>query len=272
MTGAVLGPLIAYRVSGTPQVLRRTPAAVRREPVDNLKLCIQLDGVATVSQSGRQVRVGPGEMALYDTGLPYELRLERQWSCAVLAFPRKALALPGNVVHQAMEQAHETGQGPGAVLTNFVDAAVEQRTTMGAAGGRLGEAGLHLIAAALGRTEPIDGEAAVDAQRLRILHYAREHLADPDLTHNRIAVAHRMAPRTLHRLFEHEPQTVTEYIRSQRLEAARRDLSDPLLSHLSIARLAARWCFVSQAHFTRAFQAQYEALPSEVRRSLSSRP
>ncbi|WP_133871710.1 helix-turn-helix transcriptional regulator [Paractinoplanes brasiliensis] len=74
-----------------------------------------------------------------------------------------------------------------------------------------------------------------------------------------------MAPRTLHRLFEHEPHTVTEYIRLQRLEAAHRDLVDPMLSHLSIARVAAHWQFGSQAHFTRAFQARFGAAPSTVR-------
>ena len=271
MSGAVLGPLMAYRVSGTPQVLRRSAAAVRSEPVDHLKLCLQLEGIATVSQGGRQVRVGPGQMAMYDTARPYDLRLERQWSCAVLTFPRDALSLPDRVLGRAMGQAHAIRQGPGAVLTDFVAAAVAQRGAIGLAGGRLGEAGLHLIASALSMSEPLLSEAGLaDAQRLQILHYVREHLGDPDLTHDRVAAAHRMAPRSLHRLFEQEPHTVTEYIRRQRLESARRDLLDPRLSRLSIARIAARWCFVSQAHFTRAFQAQFTLLPSVVRRAGAS--
>ncbi|WP_406079031.1 helix-turn-helix domain-containing protein [Micromonospora sp. NBC_00858] len=271
MSGTALGPLIAYQISGSPQTLRRTPLAARQEPIDRLKLCMQLDGAATVTQHGQQVHIGPGQMALYDTGHPYDLRLERQWSCAVLAFPRGALSLPDNVVRQAMQHAHPFGAGPGAVLADFVAAAVGERTSIGAAAGRLGEAGLHIIAGALSMTEPADGEAVVDAQRLRILHYAREHLSDSGLTHNRIAAVHRMAPRTLHRLFEHELYTVTEYIRLRRLESAHRDLTDPMLSHLSIARVAVRWCFISQAHFTRAFRAQYGVLPSAVRRAASPR-
>jgi transcriptional regulator GlxA family with amidase domain len=129
----------------------------------------------------------------------------------------------------------------------------------------MGEAGLHLIAGVLGTDVPED-EAAADAQRVRVLHYVRTHLADSDLTHDRVAAAHRMAPRTLHRLFEHEPYTITEYIRLQRLEAAHRDLADPLFQHLSIARVAARWRFISPAHFTRAFQARYGVPPSTIRR------
>ena len=231
---------------------------------------MQLDGVTTVSQNGHQVRVAPGQMALYDTGRPYELRLEGRWSCLVLAFPHDALSLPESVVQQAMRHAHPLGAGPGAVLVGFVAAAIEQRTSIGASAGRLAEAAFHLIAGAIGGPEPAGDEAAADALRVQVLRYAREHLSDPGLTHDGIAAAHLIAPRSLHRLFEHEPRTVTEYIRLRRLESVRRDLADPRLSHLSIARIAARWCFPSQAHFTRAFQARYGTAPSAVRRGSAS--
>lgn len=231
---------------------------------------MQIDGVATVSQNGRHVRIAPGQMALYDPGRRYDLRLEEQWSCIVLAFPRDALSLPDNVVRQAMRRPHPFREGPGAVLVDFVTAALDQRMSIGTSAGRLGEAAFHLIAGALDRREPGDDEAVADTRRLGVLQYAREHLTDPGLTHDGIAAAHRMAPRSLHRLFEHEPHTVTEYIRQRRLESVHRDLTDPLFDHLSIARIAARWCFTSQAHFTRAFQAQYGISPSAVRRAAAT--
>ena len=264
---AVLGPLIASRVSGEPQTLHRRPPAGHRRADERLKLCLQLDGAAVVSQHGLQARIGPGRMALYDPGRPYDLRLEGRWSCLVLAFPRAALSLPDNVVRQAMGHPHPCEAGPGAVLADFVAAALDQRAAIGTSAGRLGEAAFHLIAGALDRTAPAGDEAVADDQRLRILRYAREHLPDPGLTHDGIAAAHLMAPRSLHRLFEHEPHTVTEYIRLRRLESVHRDLTDPLFSHLGIARIAARWCFTSQAHFTRAFQAHHGVPPSAVRRA-----
>jgi AraC-like DNA-binding protein len=81
-----------------------------------------------------------------------------------------------------------------------------------------------------------------------------------------------MAARTLHRLFEEEPCTVTGYIRSCRLEGVRRDLADPLLAHRSVAAVAARWCFTSPAHFTRAFRARYGVNPSAVRAPTRNSP
>jgi AraC-like DNA-binding protein len=264
--GATLGALVASRVSGSPQILRRTPPA-GRGPIDRLKLCMQYEGTATVAQDGYERCAGPGQMVLYDTGRPYTLRLDGQWSCVVLAFPRSALSLPDSVVRQAMRHAHPFDAGPGAVLAGFVAAVLAQQTAIGSSAGRLGEAAFHLIAGALGTTRPDCGEDPSDVQRRRVLRYVREHLPVPDLTHDGIAAAHRMAPRSLHRLFKDEPHTVTEYIRLRRLEAVRQDLADPLLSHLSIARIAARWCFTSQAHFTRAFQARYGMSPSAARRA-----
>ncbi|MBB2946484.1 AraC-like DNA-binding protein [Actinoplanes lutulentus] len=265
-SGAAFGPLTAYWVSGDPQIARRTPPVGRRPP-NRLKLCMQIDGEATVRQNGHPVHILPGQMALYDTRHPYDLRFDRRWSCIVLAFPHGALSLPDNVLRQAMRQAHSFCEGPGAVLADFVAAAMEQRTSVGTSAGRLGEAGLHLIAGALGTTGQDGEEALADAQRLQVLGYIREHLADPVLTHDRVAAVHRMAPRSLHRLFEREPHTVTEYIRMRRLESIHRDLADPMLSHLSIARVASRWCFTSPAHLTRAFQARYGVSPSTVRRT-----
>jgi AraC-like DNA-binding protein len=268
LTGIRLGRLTAHEVSGTPQLVRRTPRAVRREPSDQFKICLQVSGRAIVHQDRDEVVIEPGQMVIYDTGRPYDLRLEGLWTCAVVAFPRDALGLPTRVVSAALLRAFPVGLGPGAVLSAFVAEAVRQAETIGrGAAERLGEAGLHLVAGTLSESGSRQGDAAADAARMRVLAYIRAHLDDPQLSHATVAAAHHMAPRTLGRLFEHEPLTVTGYIRSCRLEAVRRDLSDPLLADRSIAAIAARWCYVGQAHFTRAFRAQFGMTPSAVRRA-----
>lgn len=270
LTGLFLGQLATFQVDGTPQVVRRSTAAVRAEPTDLYKICVQVRGRATVHQDGREVMLEPGQMAIYDTGRPYELRLQGRWTSAVLAFPRAAIGLPEHILAASMEHAYPLTDGPGAVLADFVRSAVRQHDSIHvAAATRLGEAGLHLIAGTLSEAATAVGDDiadASDAQRLQVLGYIRTHLADPNLTHAQVAAAHHMAARTLHRLFEHEPCTVTDYIRAQRLEAVHRDLADPLFRNRSIAALAARWGFTDQAHFTRAFRAWFGANPSQARR------
>lgn len=269
--GGVIGPMATYRVSGTPQIVRRTPAAIRQAPTDLFKICVQVNGRAIVHQDNREISLEPGQMAIYDTGRPYELRLEQQWTCAVMAFPRDALGLPEHVIAESMEHSYPLTDGPGAVLAGFVTSVVHQHDSIrSTAATRLGEAGLHLVAGTLSDAAGLVGDGAADALRLQVLGYVRTHLADPDLSHTRVAAAHHMAARTLHRLFEHEACTVTDYIRSRRLEAVRRDLTDPLLAHRGIAALAAHWGFTEHAHFTRAFRAQYGVNPSTARRVASS--
>jgi len=270
LAGTHLGALATYEVRGTPQVVRRTPGAVRRMPIDLLKICVQVTGRATVCQDNREIEIEPGHMAIYDTGRPYHLRLDGQWTCAVMAFPREALALPEHIVLASMNRAYPLTDGPGAVLASFISSAVRQRNTIRiTSASRLGEAGLHLVAGTLSDAAPPEGAGAADALRLQILNYIRAHLPEPDLTHARVAAAHHMAGRTLHRLFEREPYTVTDYIRSCRLEAVMHDLTDPLLAHRSIAALAAHWCFTGQAHFTRTFHARFGINPSDARRHVS---
>ena len=60
---------------------------------------------------------------------------------------------------------------------------------------------------------------------------------------------------------------ISPLARSGSLEAVRRDLEDPALLHRSVAALAARWCFVDAAHFSRAFSASYGFPPSQARPS-----
>jgi len=55
------------------------------------------------------------------------------------------------------------------------------------------------------------------------------------------------------------------WIRSRRLEGARRDLADPELAGLTISALAARWGFGDPARFSRAFRAVYGCSPTEAR-------
>lgn len=267
LTAVRLGSIGTYEVSGTPQVLRRTPAAVRAEPTEHLKLCLPVRGRATVHQTGDEVVVEPGQMALYDTARPYDIRLDGDWRCAVVSFRRNALALPRNTMRRILMQPFEVADGSGAVLADFVVSATKRCGALGsAAAERLGEATLHLIAGAVSETSLAVDEAA-DAMRIRVLNHVRAHLDDPNLSHARVAAAHGIAPRTLTRLFEDEPATVAEYIRVCRLEAVRRDLVDPGRAHRTIAALAARWCFTDQAHFSRAFRAHFGITPSDARRA-----
>lgn len=259
-----LGSMAALKISATPQRLRRTRLAARREPFDVVKLSIPSTPATIQLHDDRQISIEPGQMLLYDLGQPYDYVHVETYSAMALTFPRESLPVPHQILDRSLCRLLPADRGPGAVLTALIRAAVHEGASLAAVGARVGDAALHLIAGALGARLP-DIDAAGDAQRISVLQYVHAHLAEPDLSHDRIAAAHRMSPRTLHRLFEHEPYTVAEYIRLRRLDAARRELTDPLFRHRSIASIAARWGFVSPAHFSRIFQARYGVPPSAIR-------
>jgi len=126
----------------------------------------------------------------------------------------------------------------------------------------MGRACLDLLKAALAEREL---PQRPDAVRLQIEAYIRAHIADAGLSHGTVAAAHHMSERTLHRLFGDSGQTVTELIRSGRLDGILADLQSPASSGEAISRIAARWGIHDMPHLTRAFRARYGMSPSEAR-------
>jgi AraC-like DNA-binding protein len=273
LDGVLLGPVGVFTVSGTPQVVRRTTSAVRRSPGDLIKVCVQLHGRATVQQDGHEVALDPGELAVYDTGRPYRIRLEGAWTCAVMALPRDAIGLSEGDLDRWMYRAYPAAHGPGSVLSHFVVSAVAQTGhPAAAAAAKLGEAGSTLLVGTLLDDGDLAGADAADDMRAHVIGYVRAHLDDPQLSRSSIAASYHMSARTLDRLFADQPSSVSGLIRHERLEAARRDLEDPSLRHRSVAALAARWCFFDAAHFSRVFRQQYGYPPSQTRPTSSPNP
>jgi AraC-like DNA-binding protein len=269
MREARLGRLGVFSVRGTPQVVRRTAPAIAAAPADPLKVCIQVAGTTVVHQAGREVMLQPGQLAIYDTGRPYDLRLSGAWTCAVVTIPREALEVADHVLSAAMHHAFAVHDGPGALLVNLADFALAQADVDAddPCRAHLGEAGIEMIAGL------IDASAVASAapdtsssERAVVLSYVRTHLRDADLSHASVAAAHHMSPRTLNRLFEAEERTVSEAIRSMRLEAVRCELEDPRWRRSPVMVVAARWGFRDQGHFTRAFKKEFGTAPGAYRR------
>lgn len=101
---------------------------------------------------------------------------------------------------------------------------------------------------------------------LEIQTFIQQHLDEPQLSPNDIAGAHHISVRYLHRLFADQDLTVAAWIRHQRLDRCRRDLTDPLLHRRPVHAIAAKWGFIRPADFTRVFRAAYGMPPSEYRR------
>ncbi len=265
MQAVVLGTVEAFTISGTPQVLSRSPRAARRNPSESLKLCAVKKGRAVLHQGDRELVVDRGRAVMYDVALPYELSFTDTWSCSVVTFPRHSFVLTPNEIRECLERTYDVRAGSGALLEHFVTTAVAEGADVDpSAATLLGDAGMSLVSAVLTAPETRSAPPS-SAVREQILRHVRRNLADPGLSVGSIASALHMSPRTLQRIFADYGHTLSAVIRRERLASVHRDLTNPNLLDRTISSLASRYGFYDAPAFTRAFRAEYGMTPSDAR-------
>lgn len=126
-----------------------------------------------------------------------------------------------------------------------------------------------LAALALGATPDAAFVAAgrgVRAARLQaIKRDIAANLCRGELTVTAMAARHQVTPRYLHKLFENEGVTYSEFVLEQRLARAFRMLTDPRLANRTISSVAYDAGFGDLSYFNRVFRRRFEATPSDVR-------
>ncbi|MFJ7070851.1 helix-turn-helix domain-containing protein [Streptomyces sp. NPDC101115] len=259
--------------SYSPLACRRTPALIRRSDPELYHLALITGGHQRLEQGGRRVTLGRGEMVLYDSSRPYEASVTADGPPAgslILHFPKRLLPFRDAHASRLLAVPLPARQGVGGLLARFLTGLREEvphctpQDT-----GRLHTTVLDLTGAVLAhhldRQHAVPASAREKVLLLRIESFIRAHLGSEDLTPAAVAAAHQMSVRALHRLFRHHDTTVAEYIRRQRLEHCRRDLSARHLSDLTVHAIGTRWGFPRPAAFSRAFRTAYGMPPGEYR-------
>jgi AraC-like DNA-binding protein len=255
-------------VSGSRQVARRTRRLVQRSAADVYKVGVQLQGHGVVQQDGRVARLGPGDLAVYDTARPYELVFEEDFEMLVMVVPRHRLAVRAPGLDDLSAITISGASGSGALASALLRGLDPRTTQPGPEAIHLSDAAVAVLAACLvGRTDnrlpPPAVAVLVAAQR-----YIDNHLSDPSLTPARVAAAVHLSLRQLQKLFERQAQTIAGCIRERRLERCWRDLADPGLAHRPVSAIAASSGFVDAAYFSRVFRLRFGMCPRERREQL----
>ncbi|WP_253692665.1 helix-turn-helix domain-containing protein [Corynebacterium glutamicum] len=264
LSNAALGNVATFKIAGTPQALKRTSAAIGRSDATPVKVCAVKSGTMVLAREGEpDLQLQPGEIAIYDTAVPYELYFYGQWDCTVMTVSREELSLPSRTLNNAFRQ-YFPSPGAGSVLTQLIESSIFNNVVTRESSEFLGHAAIDLLAGLV--YEKATPYAPDEALRVAVHGYIRENLGSLQLTAASVAKAHRISVRTLHRLFEGEEYGVAELIRHLRLEAVHEDLRDPRLQNLTILAIGMRHGISSQAHLTRLFRAKYGVPPAEFRR------
>ncbi len=274
-----LGAIRVMRLYGTPFRTRRTPALIRRSAPDLLSISMVLSGHGNLRQHGRDAYAEPGTLCLQELNRPYSIGQDFDHACVhdaeavsalQLTFPRSLLPLPPNQLERLAAVPLGPRSGVGSLTSQLLmqfAAGMDEYTAAEAA--RLSTAALDVLATRLAHEldddRRIPPETHKRALLVRIHAFIQLHLSDPSLSPGLIAAAHHVSPRTLHALFREQGETVGGWIRQRRLEATRRELSDPSPDSRPVATIAARWGFSSPSRFTQAFKATYGMPPQAYR-------
>lgn len=269
ISAAELATLQLSTVTATAQVVRRTPAKIAHASEDYFLVSIQTQGEGVILQDGRAALLAPGDFALYDSTRPYELRFDGPFQQYVLRLPGPTLRTALRDTRSLTASAVCGQRGAGHLMIGMIQTlAADVGTLAPESAAAVAESVTQILIAGLSglpaaRQPPLSNLTAYYREQIKAT--ARARLCDPHLTVVEIAAQLRVSPSTMHRAWAGEPCSIAEWIWSQRLDAARRDLCDPSLAARSVSEIAFSWGFNDAAHFSRAFRARFSCSARELR-------
>ncbi|MGV9315084.1 AraC-like ligand-binding domain-containing protein [Streptomyces sp. NPDC003691] len=259
------GRILVTRITGGPCTVERPPSLIRSGDPELVKVALYGAGRAGVEQDGRQCLTAPGDLVVYETARPYELRFWDPFDLIVLAVPRALLGPYTDPLAARTASALRTdGGGRRLAAALLRDTANDLDACSGKGGPYLADALVSVVLSALAEqglsVRPSDDLAE------RILGHCLGRLSDPRLSPESVARAHHISVRYLHKVLQGRGISLAAWIRSRRLERIRRDLADPSLAGRSVSVIAAGWGFLDAGHLSRALRAAYGQSAAEIRR------
>jgi len=256
-------------ISTPARVVHRYEMASRSE-VPSYLIHLQRGGTCLNRQLHAEVRLGAGDFVLCDSTLPCELILGGDNHMLVLRIPQPMLKRRVPTPELFINRLMSGRGGASGLVSAFIDRfwaeclhGIDPATAE-----QLVEPVCDLLATALleGVEPPSGGSTVLGLWRARIQHYVDMHLADPELSPNRVAERFRVSRRYVHKIFATGDETLGQYILRRRLECCHRSLGDPRQGAKTIAAIAFEWGFNNTTHFGRVFDQRYGMSPSRHRR------
>lgn len=252
-------------IRGNEHIVERTPEIAQKQPKDSLFACLLMEGKAFFYQRSHCLNLSAGDVLIYDAERPFLYGFTGGMRQILIDVPRSKLMENGRTSELNAPIQIQGLVGSGRTLSGALRRAGQQLMT----GGRQEDAERcwQLVASIF--------SGGTNLQRSRILPLVEiktiisDHLSNPGLGPEFIADRVGISIRHLNRLFAAEEASIADYIRSERLAAAHRDLS-ALRQGATIGEVAYRWGFSDLAHFSRVFRQHFGVTPSDVRRQATA--
>ncbi len=260
-------------IKADKQIIRRSRRLIQKSEASSLVFICQTSGFGTVRQDSQDVKLKQGDITFVDSDRPYEFKFDSAFEQAVLQVPKQVFLERCRWL-VGVAPIKLDGSNPLAQLVQ-----VNLKTLL-KVGGALHENSrpmvfnnvINLLSTALGE---VFGETLPDASEPKLMHIQRaKHYIIQNLKERRLCpdgVAHAcdISPRYLRALFAEDGQSVSAWIRTQRLESARMELERASNIAAPINQIAYRWGFSDYTHFCRLFKSTYGMSPRMWRNKLA---
>jgi AraC-like DNA-binding protein len=229
------------------------------------------DQASVVAMEGRgTVRLAAGELVLCSPDLPGEWTIDRPYATTSLHIEerllRRYIPSPMDLVGRNLELPEAVSD----ILSRIMDTslALSRQPRSGATGRSLACSFLQMLALTPRVHMPEDREErAVEFRRAQIKAFIQENYAKPGLSTEDIANHLEITPRYVQIALASEGLTPSEYLKTCRLQAARRLLTSAAFADRSITEIAFECGFTSSAHFSTEFRKCFGRSPRSFRRS-----
>ncbi len=238
---------------------------------DRFALMVQTSGDRRVTQLGRSQLVEAGSAAFFCTSEPYEMESRTLAERSEMI----AIYMPGAYVRQRVVNPERLCVRPRA---SALDALTLEMIRMFAAEAwKFNKPDFHrtarivsdlVLAAQDGSVDAISASPTGHAVMIaRVKAIVRRRMADIELNLSDIAEEAGVSLNYLHKLFRGEGTTLSQFIRSERLRAARKMLELARSRGMTITDVSLSCGFADSSHFSRCFKEAFSLTPREVMRN-----
>jgi AraC-like DNA-binding protein len=248
------------RLGRTPQLLT--------DGDDRLALQMSTSG-GIASQFGREATIESGDGILISSGDVGQFTCSRASRCLLLGLSRKKLSgMLGDFGAALMRPM--PADTPALTLLKRYLTILDITPALTPEIPHLAVTHVYDLAAmALGPTRDAAHIAGGRGLRAARLHAIKTdilaRLGQHELSVGAVAARHGITPVYVRKLFGGEDTSFSEFVLEQRLQLARRTLSDLRLTDRTISALAAEAGFGDLSYFNRAFRRRFGCTPSDVR-------
>ncbi len=234
------------------------------------KLSLQFSGTTVLTQDARECQLHPGDLALYVAHRPYTLDYAQDQRSLIIQFPQELLHLVQNQISQvtAIPISDESGLGKVAVPL-FKQLALNLHILQGPHALQLVRSALEMLVTVLFAAARQHGVLQEDNPLFQqAVAFIDDHLHDPQLGPQMIADHFYVSLRQLHGKFSEEHQTVSAYIRNERVRRIRDDLANPAYRDETVQSISSRYGLTDASHVSKLFKQIYGETPSGYRNSI----